>query len=138
LKAAKLVYNKPIFVIHLYSLTEIAQIVGGQLHGNGSVIIQNITTDSRKIQLAESSLFVAIITPKNDGHHYIAQTLRQHIAGLLVSEKPKEESNYILVTNTLDALQKLTAYHRKQFSIPVIAITGSNGKTIVKEYINHL
>jgi Alr-MurF fusion protein len=89
LKAAKLVYNKPIFVIHLYSLIEIAQIVGGQLHGNGSVIIQNITTDSRKIQLAESCLFVAIITPKNDGHHYIPQTLRQNIAGLLVSEKPE-------------------------------------------------
>ena len=138
MKAAKLVYNKPIFVIHLYSLIEIAQIVGGQLHGNGSVIIQNITTDSRKIQLAESCLFVAIITPKNDGHHYIPQTLRQNIAGLLVSEKPKEESNYILVINTLEALQKLAAYHRKQFSIPIIAITGSNGKTIVKEYINHL
>jgi alanine racemase len=136
--AAKLVYNKPTFVIHLYSLSQIADIVEGTLHGENVLVIQNISTDTRKIQLAQNSLFIAINTPKNNGHNYVPQAIRQHIAGLIVSEIPKEACNFILVKNTLSALQTLAANHRKRYEIPVIAITGSNGKTIVKEYINHL
>lgn len=131
-------YNKPTFVIHLYSLSQIALIVGGSLHGNGSILVKNITADSRKVQLAESSLFIAIITAKNNGHNYITQTVRQGIGAVLVSETPKETCNYVMVQDTLAALQSLVAHHRRQFNIPVVAITGSNGKTIVKEYLYHL
>ncbi|PCJ65888.1 MAG: bifunctional UDP-N-acetylmuramoyl-tripeptide:D-alanyl-D-alanine ligase/alanine racemase [Bacteroidetes bacterium] len=132
----RLIYST--FVFGLYQLSEIAQIIDGTLHGNGTVSISTISADTRTVQQAPSCLFFAVTTSKDNGHNYLPQAKKQGVAAAVVSEKPKEDLNFILVSNTLDALQKLAKYHRKQFAIPTIAITGSNGKTIVKEWVNYL
>ncbi|MGB0849778.1 MAG: bifunctional UDP-N-acetylmuramoyl-tripeptide:D-alanyl-D-alanine ligase/alanine racemase, partial [Bacteroidia bacterium] len=82
--------------------------------------------------------FVAIVTDKNNGHNYIEAALKQGSRAILVSQKPTVECDYILVPDTLVALQTLATHHRKKYTIPTIAITGSNGKTIVKEWVSNL
>jgi alanine racemase len=136
-EAAKLVYNNTTFVISLYRLETIADIVNGKLHGNGDLQIVNIYTDTRSSR-QHSALFIAIKTAKNNGNTYVSHAINQGTVAVLVSEKPKIDCNYILVKDTLEALQKLATYHRNQYKIPIIAITGSNGKTIVKEWVSTL
>jgi alanine racemase len=127
----------PTFVLGLYTLSEIARIVDGNLHGNEDLEISNIYTDTRSSR-QYSALFIAIKTAKNNGNTFVPQAVNQGTVAVLVSEKPKIECNYILVEDTLDALQKLATHHRNQFRIPIIAVTGSNGKTIVKEWVSTL
>jgi alanine racemase len=122
----------------LYTLKEIAQIVDGKLSGNGEITIEHLSTDTRKIQEPKSSVFFAINTEKSNGHLYLDQAISQNIAGIIVSQKPSSECNYIIVENTLVALQKLAENHRSKFNIDVVGVTGSNGKTIVKEWIAFL
>ena len=121
----------------MYSLAEIAHIVNGTLHGDGDVKIVDIYTDTRASR-KNSALFIAITTSKNNGNIFVPQALKQGTVAVLVSAKPKLECNYILVDDTVVALQKLASKHRRGFDIPVVAITGSNGKTIVKEWVSTL
>src|SRR5215218_8888607 len=91
------------------------------------------------MQQPSSSLFFAIKTAHNDGHRFLKQAYRKGVRAFVVSEKlVLEDAVVIEVEDTLAALQTLAAYHRSRFSLPVIGITGSNGKTIVKEWLNQL
>lgn len=106
------------------------------------IYIERLSIDSRNIELPASALFIALKTNLRDGHSYIQDAWQKGVRNFLVSHSidPSEvpESNIILVKDTLAALQQIAAAHRKQFSIPVIGITGSNGKTVVKEWLYHL
>jgi alanine racemase len=84
------------------------------------------------------TLFFALVTPSNDGHKYIADLYHQGVRYFVVSAMPAAalpDAGFIFVKNTLEALQKIAAWHRSGFDLPVIGITGSNGKTIVKEWL---
>jgi len=122
-----------------YTIHQIADIVKGRLTvHSGNITINNLAIDSRKLNAPVTSLFFAIITQRNDGHKYIADLIGQGVSNFCVSYIPagiEDKANFILVGNTLQALQDLAAAHRHQFSVPVIGITGSNGKTIVKEWL---
>jgi alanine racemase len=122
----------------LYTLAQIADCVNGKLVGNGDLAISQLCIDSRKIQSPEQSLFFAIKTDKNNGNLFVEKALNQGVKAVVVSENPTIDCNYILVEDSLIALQKLAAFHRRQFAIPIIGITGSNGKTIVKEWVSYL
>ena len=124
-----------------YSLQEIASIINGQLIGDGNIAITHLLTDSRTLRDTESVLFVALKGNSGDGHKYINDLIIQGVSSFLVSswsiiEPIPEKTGIIVVKDTLEALQKLVAEHRQRFSCPVIGITGSNGKTIVKEWLN--
>ncbi|WP_161890085.1 bifunctional UDP-N-acetylmuramoyl-tripeptide:D-alanyl-D-alanine ligase/alanine racemase [Pontibacter russatus] len=107
--------------------------------------IVHLLTDSRKLSQPAGTLFFAIRGRYNDGHRYLAQLYMQGVRQFVVEQgEPEElrqlypEANLLLVENALEALQKLAAWHRGQFHIPVVGITGSNGKTIVKEWLAQL
>lgn len=105
--------------------------------------IHHLLTDSRRLSDAEHTLFFALRGERHDGHRYLADLHRQGLRNFVVEEIPAElrdanDTNFLIVDNTLDALQRLAAMHRRQFTYPVIAITGSNGKTIVKEWLYQL
>ncbi len=126
-----------------YSLQEVANIVECEkLNGSCNRIIQSIYIDTRQIALPENALFVAIESPKNDGHKYIQHAYEKGIRSFLVQYVPDDihfdDVCFIIVKNTIRALQQLACYHRCQFNIPIIGITGSNGKTIVKEWLYFL
>jgi alanine racemase len=94
------------------------------------------------VQVAGESLFFALVTPGNDGHRYIVQAHKQGVRNFVVQQEvPAEEipeSNIVLVPDTLQALQQLARFHRQHFQIPILGITGSNGKTVVKEWLYQL
>lgn len=107
--------------------------------------IVHLLTDSRKLSQPAGSVFFAIHGKYNDGHTYLPQLYTQGVRAFVLEQgEPEElkrlypEANILLVRNSLEALQKLAAWHRAQFAIPVIGITGSNGKTIVKEWLSQL
>ena len=128
-----------------YTVSSITSIINGTLFGKGdsNLLIKILLIDSRKISNAETSLFFALIGERHDGHNYISDLYGNGIRNFVVSSIPKNiedfaDSNFILVKDTLIALQQLSAFHRQQFKIPIIGITGSNGKTIVKEWLYQL
>ena len=104
--------------------------------------IQKIVTDSRVIHNGEGLIFAAMITNRNDGHHFIADAYSKGVRCFLVSKDVDlnafSDAIFLLVDDTVVALQSLAAAVREQYSIPVIGVTGSNGKTITKEWLNHL
>ncbi len=120
-----------------YTISRISEIISGSLTLNAPeyISIQELLTDSRKIIHADSSLFFAIKGSRHDGHRFIADLVKQGVRNFILSDLPAElkklEANFILVEDPLAALQSLSAHHRSRFHIPVIGITGSNGKTIV-------
>ncbi len=106
---------------------------------NGS--IDNVSIDSRSLQNNEKTLFFALVGPNNDAHSYISSLIEKGVHHFVVTHIPEELLNkalFFVVENTLDALQQFAAYHRNLFRFPVIGLTGSNGKTIVKEWLNFL
>jgi len=121
------------------TLKEIANIVGGEIIGNSSQIIDHIYTDSRKNLAIENSAFLAISGDYNNGHDYLEHVFSKGIKTFIVEDPKKlpQNVNAIVVNDTLRALQKLAKYHRLKHNIPVIGITGSYGKTIVKEWLYH-
>ncbi len=126
-----------------YSFQHIAEIVNGrvlQLGKEGT--IEQLVIDSRKIIFPSTSLFFAIPGPRRDGHLYLEEVYAKGVRHFVISKSIDvtkwKEASFILVSNTLGALQLLAAHKRKEFSYPVIGITGSNGKTIVKEWLNQL
>jgi alanine racemase len=103
--------------------------------------VSYLLTDSRKLIFTEGSLFFALKGRQQNGHHYVKQAYTQGIRLFIVEESLTEElpeAGVILVNNSLEALQNLAAYHRRQFQVPLVAITGSNGKTIIKEWLASL
>ncbi len=127
----------------LYLSSDIAKIVNGSLSGSESLKISHVLTDSRLVSFPEDSIFVAIVTNKNDGHLFIEDLYKKNVKVFLISRPVEEYSHFkdatfIVVPDTLLALQQWAKYHRERFDIPVIGITGSNGKTIVKEWLYQL
>lgn len=126
-----------------YSIREIAGIIGADTSKLHESKISILLTDSRRLSFPEESLFFALQTKTNDGHNYIKELYKLRVRNFVVSKmlpefKSMEGANFLLVKDVLKALQKLAAFHRKRFNIPVIGITGSNGKTVVKEFLYQL
>lgn len=126
-----------------YSIKEIAGIIGADAPKLYDAPVSILLTDSRRLSFPEQSLFFALQTKTNDGHNYIQGLYKLRVRNFVVSTFLPEfesmpEANFLVVKDTLKALQKLAAHHRKRFNIPVIGITGSNGKTIVKEFLYQL
>jgi alanine racemase len=123
-------------------LKNIAQYIQAKWVGNNpNVTIDNISIDSRSLGNNEKTLFFALVGPNNDAHNYIPTLIEKGIQNFVVSHIPEEcaeKGHFLVVENTLEALQKFAAYHRSLYDFPVIGITGSNGKTIVKEWLNFL
>lgn len=122
-----------------YNTKDISNIVEGKLFGK-PLVIKYLLIDSRNIISASDSLFFAIVGENNDGHNFIEDLYNHKVQNFVVSTLPEnykkyKTANFILVKNTLTALQQLTTFHRSQFDIPVVGITGSNGKTIIKEWL---
>ncbi len=123
-----------------YTLPEIATIVSGTLFAPGKthLPVTGIITDSRVDAVTSQVLFVALKGENFDAHHFVPNVYRKGVWYFLLEQMPETrypDAAYILVENTLAALQQLAAYHRKQAKIPVVGITGSNGKTVVKEWL---
>jgi alanine racemase len=108
---------------------------------NDAAIIDFISIDSRSLQNGSGTLFFALSGPNHDGHKYIEELIEKEVVYFVVNHIPehlKDKANFLVVENTLDALQKIAAFYRSQFDLPIIGITGSNGKTITKEWLNFL
>ena len=122
-----------------YSLNQISEIVGGQLVGDqGMLQVCDLLIDSRHLMDPRQALFFALSSVRNDGHKYIGELYDKGVRAFVVSRQPENvypEAAFIIVPDTLKALQTLASHHRQQFTYPVIGITGSNGKTIVKEWL---
>ncbi len=125
----------------MYSTIEIASFIGAQTDGLKGREIDWLLTDSRSLCYPESTLFFAIKTEVGNGHLYIADLYQRGVRAFVVSEEVEgdfPDADFLVVQNTLFALQSLAAQHRSRFDIPVIGITGSNGKTVVKEWLYQL
>jgi len=128
-----------------YHIKEIARIIKGDCIAKNSkhTTIQDILIDSRRLISPEQCIFFALVGKRHDGHTYIEELYNHGIRNFVISSstmdhKQYKDANFILVPNTLKALHALTRAHRKKFNIPVIGITGSNGKTIIKEWLFQL
>jgi alanine racemase len=116
-------------------------ISGSHLCGPSNFIIENVAFDTRKIVPSDCLAFFALKGEFRDGNDFVNDAYRKGVRIFVVSQmpnKPHKNAAYILVEDSLLALQKLAAEHRSKFNYPVIAITGSNGKTTVKEWLYHL
>jgi alanine racemase len=117
-----------------YTFEQIVQITQANFTGNINATVGNFTVDSRKITPLNITdlVFVALVTPKRNGHTFIPEAYQKGVRNFLVSEPVEflnhKDVNIIWVHNTLTALQQIAQFHRKQFTYPVIGITGSNGK----------
>ena len=124
-----------------YNIETITSLMGAHRIGTADTRIDWMLTDSRSLTFPEETLFFAIRTQKNDGHRYIPELYRRGVRNFVVSqapEAPEADANYLIVPSPLKAMQRLAERHREEFDIPVIGITGSNGKTIVKEWLYQL
>ncbi|MGN0033619.1 MAG: bifunctional UDP-N-acetylmuramoyl-tripeptide:D-alanyl-D-alanine ligase/alanine racemase [Candidatus Limimorpha sp.] len=123
-----------------YTLNGIASIVNGEIIGNKYVDaeVRNLLFDSRLFVEGENTLFFALAGTRNDGHRYIAELLSKGVRMFVVDKSFsnfRADASFIVVADTLASLQRIAAYHRRMFKIPVVGITGSNGKTVVKEWL---
>jgi Alr-MurF fusion protein len=104
--------------------------------------VEHLLTDSRRLVYPETSLFFALQGPRREGESYVSELYLRGVRNFIVNRdielKEVPNANVILVKNSLHALQALATFHRQQFDLPVVGITGSNGKTIVKEWLNQL
>lgn len=127
-----------------YKIAEVVKAAGGKLLSKDKreTVINELLLDSRKLIHPAQTLFFALAGQKLDGHNYIEDLYKRGVRNFVVAKEPDiekyAEANFVVVKDVLAALQKLAGYHRAKFAIPVIAITGSNGKTIVKEWLYQL
>ena len=127
-----------------YTIEKITTLIGARRIGQNDANVGWILTDSRSLCFPEETLFFAIRTQRNDGHNYIPELYRRGVRNFVVETVPADadsgfrNANFLKVTNTLAALQRLAERHRDEFDIPVVGITGSNGKTMVKEWLYQL
>lgn len=123
---------------------EFAELIGATVIGNSPTDREmetlNVSIDSRSLHNDRSTLFFALTGAIHDGHDYIENLEQKGVRFFVVSKLVKRSSDsvFFLVSNTLEALQGYAAWVRRQVCFPVIAITGSRGKTIVKEWLNYL
>ena len=120
-----------------YTAQRLAEITNAQLIGNPNKVVKNLAFDSRTIYSSQDTAFLAIKTEKNNGEKYIASAVEKGISVIIAEQKTinNDEISWILVENTLDFVQRLAQYHYHQYPITSIGITGSNGKTIIKEWL---
>ncbi|MEY3541379.1 MAG: hypothetical protein RLZZ204_191 [Bacteroidota bacterium] len=127
----------------VYTPDHIASLVGAKRHGSSlNSPITYLLIDSRKLVFPSATLFFAIKSSTGDGHAYIHDLYQAGVRNFVVAVLPEldsfPEASFFVVQDVVKALQQLAVYHRNQFDYPVIGITGSNGKTIVKEWLNHI
>ncbi|HEY4618434.1 MAG TPA: bifunctional UDP-N-acetylmuramoyl-tripeptide:D-alanyl-D-alanine ligase/alanine racemase [Flavobacterium sp.] len=124
------------------SLKNIIPVLNAKWIGNTpETEVDMVSIDSRSLQNSSHTLFFALVGPNNDAHAFIIDLIEIGVQNFVVNFIPEEcqgKANFIVVENTLDALQQFAAYYRSLFNFPVIGLTGSNGKTIVKEWLNFL
>ncbi len=120
----------------------IVSILNAEIIGSDAVsFFDGISIDSRSMQNNQETLFFALIGPNHNGHQYISELAKKGVTHFVISQIPADVNSsltFYVVKDTLVALQELAAYYRQEFEIPVIGITGSNGKTIIKEWLNFL
>ncbi|WP_068596673.1 bifunctional UDP-N-acetylmuramoyl-tripeptide:D-alanyl-D-alanine ligase/alanine racemase [Vaginella massiliensis] len=124
-----------------YTLQQIAELVEGRLLGNPQVEIEEYYFDTRTIVIPTHGLFIALQGIQKSGLMYLEDAYNKGIRNFLVSEMPTNSfaaANYIVVDDSLKAIQTMAKHHRQQFHYPVIGITGSNGKTVIKEWLYQL
>ncbi len=127
-----------------YSIEKVTTLIGARRYGTQEGDIQWLLTDSRSLCFPENTLFFALKTQRNDGHRYIEELYRRGVRSFVVEQVPEAyesrfpDANFLRVPHSLAALQRLAERHRDEFDIPIIGITGSNGKTMVKEWIYQL
>ncbi|MBN1158362.1 MAG: bifunctional UDP-N-acetylmuramoyl-tripeptide:D-alanyl-D-alanine ligase/alanine racemase [Bacteroidales bacterium] len=125
-----------------YDVANISGILGGRTAGNTGIVIRNILTDSRTVTIPEVTLFFALEGRNHNGHDFIPDLYRRGVRAFVITEgnvlyADYPDAGFVMVEDTLKSLQHLAAHHRESFNCPVTAITGSNGKTIVKEWLYH-
>ena len=125
-----------------YTIEKVTTLIGARRIGTADAQIEWLLTDSRSLCFPENTLFFALKTSRNDGHRYIADLYRRGVRNFVVTAPPTlpkgkgyEDANFLIVPSPLEALQRLAERHRDEFDIPVVGITGSNGKTMVKEWL---
>lgn len=126
-----------------YTVEEITEWIGTKRIGKKESLIDWILTDSRSLCFPEETLFFALKTKRSDGHKYIPDLYDRGVRNFVVADYPADlsiypDANFLQVPQPLKALQKLAEHHREKFQIPVVGITGSNGKTVVKEWLYQL
>ena len=128
-----------------YTIEKITTLIGARRIGTADARIEWLLTDSRSLCFPEETLFFALKTQRNDGHRYIADLYRRGVRNFVVEpvlnaarmggEVDYTDANFLVVPSPLAALQRLAERHRDEFNCPVVGITGSNGKTMVKEWL---
>ncbi|MBO6188991.1 MAG: bifunctional UDP-N-acetylmuramoyl-tripeptide:D-alanyl-D-alanine ligase/alanine racemase [Prevotella sp.] len=121
-----------------YTIEKITTLIGARRIGTADAQIGWLLTDSRSLCFPEETLFFALKTQRNDGHRYIADLYRRGVRNFVVDappSSPEGDANFLVVPSPLAALQRLAERHRDEFDIPIVGITGSNGKTMVKEWL---
>ena len=129
-----------------YSIIKIATLIGARRIGDTDAQIGWLLTDSRSLCFPEETLFFALKSARNDGHKYISDLYRRGVRNFVVESRGIQEYcpnsasemndvNFLIVPSPLAALQRLAERHRDEFDIPIVGITGSNGKTMVKEWL---
>lgn len=127
-----------------YSIENTAALIGARRYGNANADIAWLLTDSRSLAFPETTLFFALRTKLGDGHKYIPNLYRRGVRNFVVGMVPADrdtaypDANFLLVVSPLKALQRLAERHREEYDVPVIGVTGSNGKTVVKEWLYQL
>ncbi len=125
-----------------YSIEQVCAAIAATRVGTAQGRIQFLLTDSRSLCFPEETLFFALKTAKGDGADYIPELLargvRNFVVGAVSTALVRDDVNFLVVDDVLRALQTLAQHHRRTFAIPVVGITGSNGKTIVKEWLAQL
>ena len=124
-----------------YTIEKITTLIGARRYGDQDANVRWLLTDSRSLCFPEETLFFALRTRRGDGHRYIDDLYRRGVRSFVVEQVPdhqQKDANYLKVPSTLAALQRLAERHRDEFDIPIVGITGSNGKTMVKEWLYQL
>jgi alanine racemase len=132
-----------------YSIEKITTLIGARRIGEVDAQIGWLLTDSRSLCFPEETLFFALKSARNDGHKYIEDLYRRGVRNFVVEAKGVLEfctsgtehmpdANFLIVPSPLAALQRLAERHRDEFNVPIVGITGSNGKTMVKEWLYQL
>ena len=124
-----------------YALQEVAWAIDAQIYGVTEGSIHEVSIDSRTVSNGHGVLFFALVGPRHNGHDFIVFLYRKGVRRFVISEIRAEfhdlpDASFLEVCNTLHALQQFATYHRQRFEFPIVAITGSNGKTIVKEWLH--
>ncbi len=120
-----------------YTINQIATLIGARRYGDAESKVSFLLTDSRSLSFPEETLFFALKSKRNDGQKYIDELYKRGVRNFVVTT-PHEgmpDANFLVVPDALAALQRLAERHRDEFQIPVVGITGSNGKTVVKEWL---